>query len=501
MSLEKRALLEQTTFGERVAEDERDALSDYFVETDQWRRLYGGRVDIVRGPKGSGKSAAYFLLLEREDDLFDRGIAVIAAENPRGAPAFQDLVADPPASELEFQRLWKLYLLSLVGDVLTDYEVDNDEARRVRAALADAGLRSEPKNLRQRLRSALDYVRRQGETGPVEALEGGLQIDPVSDLPALRARIAFREPTAEQRAHGIVSADNILADADAALGRSSLHVRILLDRLDVAFAETRELEANALRALFHVYRDFSSYSRLRLKIFLRDDIWERIIREGFREASHVTRDLSITWDEVSLLNLIIRRALSNAAMRDYYRVDRDAVLSSGPRQRALFYRLFPRQVEAGGRRSNALTWMLNRTRDGTGRTAPRELIHLLQAARDDQLSQLDVGQEEPEGEIMIGGSAIKSALDPVAKAGSNRPSTPSTTICGGAWMRSTGRSTEQTVVTLGRLWSVSDERAATHAQELADIGFFEPRNRGGRRSYWVPFLYRSPLNMVQGRAD
>jgi ABC-type lipoprotein export system ATPase subunit len=29
----------------------------YFVETDQWKRLLRGEVDIVYGPKGSGKSA------------------------------------------------------------------------------------------------------------------------------------------------------------------------------------------------------------------------------------------------------------------------------------------------------------------------------------------------------------------------------------------------------------------------------------------------------------
>jgi hypothetical protein len=70
-------------------------------------------VDVVYGPKGSGKSAIYSLLLRRAQELRDHGIYVISAENPRGAPVFKDLVADPPTNEDEFRGLWKLYFLAL----------------------------------------------------------------------------------------------------------------------------------------------------------------------------------------------------------------------------------------------------------------------------------------------------------------------------------------------------------------------------------------------------
>jgi ABC-type lipoprotein export system ATPase subunit len=57
--MNKKDLLNSITFGQRVAEEEGDFLATYFVETDQWKRLYSGEVDIVYGPKGSGKSALY----------------------------------------------------------------------------------------------------------------------------------------------------------------------------------------------------------------------------------------------------------------------------------------------------------------------------------------------------------------------------------------------------------------------------------------------------------
>ena len=56
----KRDVLAVIDFGHRVAEEESDALLGYFVETDHWRRLYAGSVDVIYGPKGSGKSAPVF---------------------------------------------------------------------------------------------------------------------------------------------------------------------------------------------------------------------------------------------------------------------------------------------------------------------------------------------------------------------------------------------------------------------------------------------------------
>jgi hypothetical protein len=98
-----------------------------------------------------------------------------------------------------------------------------------------------------------------------------------------------------------------------------LNLWLILDRLDVAFAETEELEANALKALFMVYADFREYDRLDIKIFLRSDIWGRVTREGLREASHIADQVTIKWeDKQALLNLIIRRCLRNDAIRDYY---------------------------------------------------------------------------------------------------------------------------------------------------------------------------------------
>ena len=57
MAISKHEIIKSISLGERVAEDERDSLENYFVQTDQWDQLYAGNKDIVFGPKGTGKSA------------------------------------------------------------------------------------------------------------------------------------------------------------------------------------------------------------------------------------------------------------------------------------------------------------------------------------------------------------------------------------------------------------------------------------------------------------
>jgi ABC-type lipoprotein export system ATPase subunit len=58
--MDRLSLLKEISFGAQVAEDETAELANYFVETDQWLRIFKGEIDVIRGDKGSGKSAIYF---------------------------------------------------------------------------------------------------------------------------------------------------------------------------------------------------------------------------------------------------------------------------------------------------------------------------------------------------------------------------------------------------------------------------------------------------------
>jgi hypothetical protein len=493
--------LKRVTFGKRIAEEETQELTKYFVETDQWRRLRSGEIDVVYGPKGSGKSALYSLLQQQESSLFDEGIIVASAENARGTPAFRDVTANPPPSQSEFVALWKLYLLSLVGRIFRDFDVRNTSALTVLRYLEEMRVLDRELSLQGVLSAALAYARRFFRPDAVEALAGTLELDPHSGLPTgVTGKIIFSEPNHVQRAQGLRSIDQLFADANEALRIANLKIWLLLDRLDVAFADTPELEKNALRALFQVYLDIRSADRIALKIFLRSDIWTRITREGFREASHITRHLTISWDPASLLNLVIRRLLANEVIVERFAVDPRLVLADLDEQEKLFYRAFPRQVDSGPNKPVTFDWMLSRTRDGMAVNAPREMIHLLNSVRDTQVRKLETGDEEPPDENLFGRLAFKEGLREVSQVRLTQTLYAEYPGLRDQLEALRGGKTQQTIATLASIWKIPEAEAQRRANELGDIGFFERRERDGT-VYWVPFLYRDALDLVQGAAE
>jgi hypothetical protein len=494
--LDKKDVLKAITFGHRIAEDEADTLIEYFVETDQWQKVLSGSIDVVYGPKGSGKSALYSLLRKKRDELEKRGVLLAACETIRGTPVFDDLVSDPPTTEEQFRGLWKLYFLSLIGTAFKLSKTTGDKVRDLVSALEDAHLVESEWSLRRSLRAALDCVRR------IDSVSGGVKVSSTTGQPeGVDAKVTLREPSAEQRKRGFVSADTLLAIADQALAEIRMSFWLVLDRLDVSFADSPDLEGNALRALFRVYRDMSALDHISLKIFLRDDIWARIVSPGFREASHITKSITITWDERSLLHLVIRRALHNQEIRDYYKIDASKVLGDAGEQEKLFYRIFPAQVDLGERKSTTLDWMLTRTADGSDNTAPRELIHLLSAARDQQIKQIEMGQPEPSGEALFDRSALKGALPEVSKARYDQTLCAEHPALREMLVKLEGEKTQQTPATLARIWRVPETEAHARAEQLADVGFFQRRGSKEQPVFWVPFLYRDALKLVQGPAE
>ena len=495
MAQVKLELLRQLSFGQRVAEDEADHLSSYFVETEQWRKVATGEIDVIFGTKGAGKSAIYSTLLQRDGIFFDNGIILIAAENPRGTPAFRDLIADPPTSEQEFVALWKFYILSLIGTTLVEYDAIGDAASEVRSVLArEKLLPAKNAPLRTRIISILSYVRRSF------SLQAEVKLDPVTGSPvAIGGNISLSEPTAEEIERGVVSIDSLLALANRALAEEGISAWILFDRLDVAFAESRKLEANGLRALFKCYLDLLAAERIRLKIFLRSDIWKSITQAGFREASHITRHMTISWGDAALLNLMSNRVLQNHPIARYYGYNTATALSAS-QQRALFNAMVPEKVDAG-KNPKTFEWILGRVRDGTGTVAPREVIHLLSEARDAQIAMLERGEDEPPNSEIFTRQAFRDALFPVSKSRLEQTIYAEYPELREHISDFEEEKTAHSLETLTDVWGCDVEEARTAANSLVEIGFFERRGDKENPRFWVPFIYRPALSMIQGSAQ
>lgn len=495
--MSKLMLLRSLSFGDRIAENELDDLEEYFVETDQWMRIYNGEVDIVYGPKGAGKSAIYALIDRRQSELFDRGILRAAAENVSGATVFQNLIPDPPPGEQAFISLWKLYCLIVIAKELREYSITGGRSRELISALEDAQLLPTDGSLRSIFRSVQRLVKAYA-TRELSAVEYSLTIDPATGVPIATRRAELRPANSVPNLSDI-PVDDLLDIANEALRLTSYEIWIVFDRLDVAFPENPDLEKNALRALFRVYSDLRPFSKITLKIFVRNDLWRRISEDGFAEASHFTRDVNIEWDRDGLLNLVVKRLIKNDTLVTYLDISHDEILADIVKQRDTFYRLFPDQIDTG-RNPETFEWMIGRTSDASGHSTPRELIHLLDCIRSEQIKRLERGEPEPEGEQLFERVVFKQGLKEVSKVRYEQTFLAEYSNFRTYTQRLEGEKAEQSVRSLARLWSVDEAKATEIAYRLVEAGFFSARGSKDNPTFWVPFLYRDALKLIQGRS-
>jgi hypothetical protein len=497
--MEKIEILQQINLGERIAEEEIETLDKYFVSTEDWRLLFENKVDVIYGTKGAGKSALYAILDSKKQQLFDKSIFLTTAENPRGNTVFEGLNVDPPTSEIEFTRLWKLYFLIITVSEFDSWGIDSKKFLEIKSVLVAAKLIPAKFGLRAILKACRDYVR---QIMNLEAIEPKMGINEASGMPSsFSLKVSFREPDHKELEEGMRSIDYLYQTLQEALVTEKISLWIAVDRLDVAFSENLDLETNALRALFKVYRDLAPYTTIKIKIFLRDDIWRRITEEGFREASHITKTVTISWKKETIVNLIMRRLLSNQAIIDEYKINREEILANYDDQENLFYRLFPEQIEVGDKKPKTIDWILTRVKDGKGIIAPREVIHLFNEAKTEQIRRIQVGQNDLTHENLIGRNAFKVSLDKVSKVRLEQTIYAEFPTLKEFIQKLSGEKTEQRLETLSSIWNVPLEETKVITQKLINIGFFEERGDKEDPRFWVPFLYRNELEMIQGAAD
>ena len=152
-------------------------------------------------------------------------------------------------------------------------------------------------------------------------------------------------------------------------------------------------------------------------------------------------------------------------------------------------------------RRTPLTRLLSRTRDGTKLNAPRELIHFLNSLRQVQVKRLEIGDNAPEADQLFARPSFKDALVEVSKVRLEQ-TLYAEYPTHKRWIESLrGAKTLHTTATIAGIWGVSTGDASTHANELVTIGFFEMRGTAQSPEYWVPFLYRDALDLIQGAAE
>jgi hypothetical protein len=490
-------LLEALEIGAPIAEDD-NLLFDARVETSAFGDVLNDRVDIVRGTKGSGKTALFriFTVFLRSHMRQTQRVVMVKGVEPSGDPVFQKFKPEfEKLDEIDFENFWRVYFVSVIStqflsaaefqDVLaphkaeirTFHKVAQDQGFPVQQspyALSDLvgwALRSIPRPAR------IDFT--VGSDGLVPQFEAG--VDLTAGVSS-EARVPLFVAELQNRLLSI-------------LERAGIRIWVMLDRLDEVFPRRSPVERTALRALLRTTLGFRN-PRLRIKVFLRDDIFGSVTEatEGFPALTHVMARCSDTlqWSRDQILQLIVQRAFSRR-LATYFGVDRERLRTDAQYRREMFYKIFPARLRPGKNQSQTLDWLWTHCEDSNGVVTPRDIIDLITLAKRHQ-RDINAAHIAPMATILSSAAILHGHHQMSLRKRDTylRAEFPH------FWEyleRFEGRKAEHDATSLEMILGPSWNKIIV---DLKSIGFMKYSARSN--TYSIPFLYRPCLQLRQGKA-
>jgi len=482
-------LLTLLDFGNSVAEFDAD-LQRYFVETPAFHAIVAGKSDIIAGDKGTGKTALYKVLQARYRQLSEfRGVEILPAFNPAGNPVFQRLGQMPTLTEGQYGTIWKSYLVSLAGNWLLEIFRDGltDNMRQLENLLVRVALRSEDDSAQtifSKLTNRIMFLLRP------RSAELGLSLTETG-MPVLKSRVEYGAGEERQATIEVIPHERLLHLLNECLGEVGATVWVVLDRLDEAFQGYPAVEIPALRALLRTYLDLLEFDRLKLKLFVRKDLFRRVVQGGFVNLTHVNaRRLDLVWDEEDLRSLLARRIRDNSRFID-------ALDANTYSDTQLFSLIFPPQVDVGERKPTTWAWMMSRIRDGNNIRPPRNLIDLARKAQEaQQRAEERQAREYAPSVPLIEPDAIRRALRRLSEDRVNDTLLAEAADLAPLIESFRDGKAEHNITSLSKLLELPEVDVRIAVKPLVELGFLG--ETGG--SYKVPMLYRDGLQITQGKA-
>ncbi len=414
---------------------------------------------------------------------------VIACEHASENPIFEELGKDTSKSEEDFRIIWKLYYISLLGNIIRENCCETKEAKEIVIELEKYRL-IPIKGIKGALLNVKQYFEQYIKNPDITIA--------IPDGPSVNYSTAI--PSEHESQMKNIDINATITKIDNVIGNAKLKIWLLFDRLDVTFSQP-VVEEPAIRALFRTYIDISKFQNIKLKIFLRDDIWERITRrEGFREQSHITRSVTIDWDEPSLMNLLIRRVLSNECIANYLNCNVAEIFKDYKAQNKIFYKFFPLTVESGENQSKTFKWIINRIQDAKQKSAPRELIQMVNRAKEEELKLIETGQSKSENSVAFSSSCLKKAYSLVSKTKVETFFAEYADLRFALEAFKFGKSVYSGELLVKKLTKSAKKinlPVEDIIQRLIDIGFLQETDKG--ESYKIPFLFKPYLKIKQGK--
>jgi hypothetical protein len=484
-------LLQKLTIGNSVAEFDIH-LKEYFLETQIYLDFVKGRYDLVSGDKGTGKTAIYRIIKEKYRSIPElRNVELISGFNDSGNPVFQRLSQATVLSEGQYITVWKNYIVSLVGNYILDIYEDSltNKMKELDRVLVALGLKSRDSSAVTVFSMITNLLKRLSHPSAAEVQVSVTE----SGMPIIVPRVEFTDIVEQEVSNQkIINSEDALQLVNTCVEETGLEIWVILDRLDEAFAGYPSLEIPALRALLRTYLDLQAFENIKLKLFVRNDLFRKITSGGFVNLTHVNaKRVTLDWQSEDLFSLLCQRIKNSNEFLSLLN------LSVTTPNDVFFNILFTRQVDIGAKRPTTWKWILSRIRDGNSLLPPRNLIDLINLTHKTQIRREERSPRTYSPDIpLLEPDSIRRALESLSEQ-----RVQDTLIAENEHMARfidlfrNGKS-EYDLSSLKKLFAQNEETFDKSLQELRAIGFLEQVGE----NYKIPMLYRDGLNLTQGKA-
>ena len=344
--------------------DKKQDFTLLFQRTNDFEKFLDHATCLIRGRKGTGKTALYWLFLKYRSDAqklargrLDNTVFLSAhgryQESRPTRGQFQFIHENLQQQGGTWEAFWRAYLL---------------------LRCHQENLCNFPKNRKGEKFSELKNI--------------------INNLPKGKWQSEYNQVLLELSTNSILSeivndAINIIIHEDTK--NKSQKIWFLYDDLDEDFPEVGEVRQSALSGLFQLVQscDANRLTEIGFKIFLREDIWNRLI---FDNKSHFTgRDIILQWTRVDFLRLALRQSIQSPDFKDlvnrFSPIAEDAIdqTPEDAIDKALEL-LWGIRRRKGDKAKYVSRWVYERLTDSSGTTFPRSLSILLTGAKEQELS-------------------------------------------------------------------------------------------------------------------
>ncbi len=483
--MNKSDVLRKLNLGNSVAEHDKN-LVNYFVNTSYVDTFLEDTYDIIKGVKGAGKTAMFLALCNNPDKYESlQDVKLIQAINIKGDPDFKRAFEQLGKDDMEIQSLidsWKIYIINIVWKNITNEFSGYEELEKY---LLKNKLITEKEGFLEKIIHS--FKRAKFKIINTVNTDGSMTQE---------LELGTNELENNQFDNNIIDYNYIFKTIDDILIKNNKSLWVMMDRLDDAFPDNSQKDILALKSLLYAFKDICVYDKIKVKIFIRDDIYSNVTENGFTSLTHVASKTmtSIDWDRDKLEDLLLERLLFNDTFKQYLHENNISIVNINQEtKRAIFEILFKGQVDTGSNNPDTIGWIINHLKDGLNIYTPRDFIAIIDASRGYQLEELKRKTHSDSEYYLIGATALRKAYNHISAQKLEAQLLGEYPECR-EWIfkfkDSKAEHNEDTLKKiLGKQWK-------HRIQKLVKIGFIEEK----QNTWKIPFLYRAGLNITQGRA-